>query len=570
MKQFFTLLLIYIVSTSHAFATDQPSSNVSSADSIIALIPTLEGIEKLHAYQDLHQIIKFTRDPDEVVANIHAYGKEARQQNDILKECEAKFLEIEVYFNNSMDNQMDEVMPDYLHFMYEHQQWYFYFRTYNLKISHMMFQVDAAQAIEEAQKMYDIATRVNYKEGIAAALNNMGKGYNVLNRDPESTQAFEEALKMLDDTPRSDFRQDSYWYLSRQYAVENKIDQLLALVKQWETETNQMIAEGDRHEEHYVEFNEIYQGYAKAYARSGDTDKALEYLELARPYTELLGRGTERQLWNLEVNILYTMGRYNEMLPLLDKIYQSAVDDNQPHTMTMMLRQKARTYVLLGDAENTETYYEMYLDKRDSIASLNLESQLSEMRTKYDVDRHILEKKRNRNYAILAVALLVLSLVALVVWMLYSRRLSIKNKSLIERIHEQDRLHEQLQLCRTTHMETSGHTLPETDELFERITQLVEKEYIFIDPSLNRTTLATLVGSNETYVRRSIQNNTGQTVNDYLNSLRLRYARELLANHKLTIEAVAIESGFGARNTFHNIFKKKYGLTPDEFRRFVG
>ncbi|WP_163174723.1 AraC family transcriptional regulator [Bacteroides sp. 51] len=282
--------------------------------------------------------------------------------------------------------------------------------------------------------------------------------------------------------------------------------------------------------------------------------------------------------------------------------------------MAMMLRQKARVYAVLNDADQTETYYEKHIAMRDSITGINLESQLSEMRTKYDVDRHILEKTRNRNYAILAAALLAAALIALTVWILYSRRLTIKNRALVERIREQDKLHEQLQACsaarrrqgsgagiaratpEATQQETEntldchGHssrndepgtgdssdarmepgtgTLPASDELFDRIAQLVEQGRAFLDPTLNRNTLASLVGSNETYVRRSIQNNTGQTVNDYLNSLRLRYARELLANRKLTIEVVATEAGFGARNTFHNIFKKEYGLTPDEFRRF--
>ncbi|WP_163174724.1 hypothetical protein [Bacteroides sp. 51] len=290
MKQFLTLLLICIASISPAHATGTETSPgrvaptlPAETDSITALLPTLKGIDKLHAYQDLHQLIKFTRTPEEVLANIHAYGKEARRQGNLLLEGDAKFLEIEVYYNNSMYDRMYEVLPPYLDFMYEHQQWHSYFSTYNLKISRMIFQEDAVQALEEAQTMYDIATRVGYKEGIAAALLNLGKGYNVLNRNPEATKTFEEALTMTNGNPRSPFRLSAYWYLSRQYSVENRPDDLLALIKQWEDEVNQMLAEGDRPEEHYVELNEIYQGYAKAYGRSGDTTKALQYLGWPAP-----------------------------------------------------------------------------------------------------------------------------------------------------------------------------------------------------------------------------------------------------------------------------------------------
>ncbi|NDW12571.1 AraC family transcriptional regulator [Bacteroides sp. 214] len=536
------------------------------ADSIVALLPTLEGEEKLDAYQRLHQIIKFTHTPEEVIANIHAYGKEAQRQDNIAQEARAKFWEIEMYFNKNMYTEMDKVMPSYLEFMHKNEQWQMYFYTYNLKVGRIIFQEDAALGIEEAQKMYDMAIRLKNKEAIAAALLNLGKGYNVLVRDAEATPTFEEALKMLDGNPRSDFRFSAYWYLSRQYATEGKTEKLLALIKQWEAEVNQMIAEGDSPHEHHDQYNEIYQGYAKVYAWNDEPQKALEYLELARPYGSLLGSGTNRQLWNLEANILYTMGRYDEVLVLLDSIYQSAVEDNQPHTVAMMLRQKARIYAMQGNAKQTEKFFEMYIDKKDSITGLNLESKLGEMRTKYEVDRHILEKARNKNYAIFAVIGLALALIALTLWIFYSRNLKIKNQLLIKRINEQDRLREQLQTCALERKALEPET--KVDELFERITELVEKERAFVDPSLNRTSLAALVGSNETYVRRSIQSNTGLTVNEYLNNLRLRYARELLTNRKLTIEVVAAESGFGARNTFHNLFRKECGLTPDEFRRF--
>jgi transcriptional regulator GlxA family with amidase domain len=40
-------------------------------------------------------------------------------------------------------------------------------------------------------------------------------------------------------------------------------------------------------------------------------------------------------------------------------------------------------------------------------------------------------------------------------------------------------------------------------------------------------------------------------------------------NCDLTIEAVAIDSGFGSRNTFYRLFRERFGLTPVEFRNFA-
>lgn len=40
-------------------------------------------------------------------------------------------------------------------------------------------------------------------------------------------------------------------------------------------------------------------------------------------------------------------------------------------------------------------------------------------------------------------------------------------------------------------------------------------------------------------------------------------------NCNLTIEVIAIDSGFGSRNTFYRLFRERFGLTPVEFRNCV-
>ncbi|MBO5668643.1 MAG: helix-turn-helix transcriptional regulator [Lentisphaeria bacterium] len=52
----------------------------------------------------------------------------------------------------------------------------------------------------------------------------------------------------------------------------------------------------------------------------------------------------------------------------------------------------------------------------------------------------------------------------------------------------------------------------------------------------------------------------------YINSLRLEYAKELLSNPYLNIGEAAGRSGFPDANYFSRIFRKKFGLSPGEFR----
>ena len=61
--------------------------------------------------------------------------------------------------------------------------------------------------------------------------------------------------------------------------------------------------------------------------------------------------------------------------------------------------------------------------------------------------------------------------------------------------------------------------------------------------------------------------NTGGNLSGYINNLRLNHAIQLLNEHpNYTMKAIAEDSGFNSMPTFNNLFKKKTGMTPFEFK----
>lgn len=54
---------------------------------------------------------------------------------------------------------------------------------------------------------------------------------------------------------------------------------------------------------------------------------------------------------------------------------------------------------------------------------------------------------------------------------------------------------------------------------------------------------------------------------DYINSLRLKDAEELLKNKNYSVTEIAYMSGFFTIRTFNRAFLKKYGISPSEFRK---
>ena len=117
---------------------------------------------------------------------------------------------------------------------------------------------------------------------------------------------------------------------------------------------------------------------------------------------------------------------------------------------------------------------------------------------------------------------------------------------------------------------TLKETRTQTDEnkdIFARFEQLITKEKLYLTPDLQREDAAKKLNTNTVYLSAAIRENTNQSFGDYVNFMRLDYARHLLSDpnkkDKL-ISLIATESGFKSLRTFNRAFKKRFGITPGE------
>lgn len=79
--------------------------------------------------------------------------------------------------------------------------------------------------------------------------------------------------------------------------------------------------------------------------------------------------------------------------------------------------------------------------------------------------------------------------------------------------------------------------------------------------------LAQLASMSNATLMRHFRASLGMTPMEYLCTLRLKHAAELLLNTGMSIKEVCDSSGFLTEAYFYRVFKKHYGVSPAEFRR---
>lgn len=105
--------------------------------------------------------------------------------------------------------------------------------------------------------------------------------------------------------------------------------------------------------------------------------------------------------------------------------------------------------------------------------------------------------------------------------------------------------------------------------LKECILNLFDNERIYLNPKLRLSDVAAMANSNRTYVSRFFNDSHGKTFFEYVNEYRVKHAMTLLKTSDEKLDIIAEQSGFSSRQSFHRVFSKMTGLTPEQYRASI-
>ncbi|TLX78162.1 response regulator [Labilibacter sediminis] len=116
-----------------------------------------------------------------------------------------------------------------------------------------------------------------------------------------------------------------------------------------------------------------------------------------------------------------------------------------------------------------------------------------------------------------------------------------------------------------TNLEPSEVTVTSLDEKFlSDLMSLLEKD--MDNPELNVKNLSEKMGMSHTNLYRKIKALTGQTATEFVRTIRLKRAAQLLKAGQLNVSEVMYMVGFSHRSYFTQSFKAMYGVSPKEYK----
>lgn len=550
-------------------------------DSLRQVIEHSEGIDKLKSYNRLCYLymseVADDQKMDTLLMLFNQVEAEAIKQGNVEIQGMVYGNAIIAYINRSEHDKVIEKAPAYLDFYIENGLWKFYYQIHMQLITAYNLKGEYEPAVEEAEKMYARAKERKDKAGMATALYATGLIYNSQDRWKEEEKCFRECIDLLWEVSGYDnILTQSYAFLCMVLRAQNRYDELLQLVPEYEKAIARFEKASGRTQPEAR--GNLYIALMNTYIDIHDYDKAEPYLAKTEA---LINNDISRfELLRARALILQSRGDYGKALAAVDSAINRTLEAD--FNLNSIRRIKMQLLARMGRYQEADDLLDEIIATNDTLKNVEVNARFDELRTQYEVEKHIAGKERNFHYFLFALAICLVLVLLLAGTFYYNRMIALKNRKLYERIKEQDRLTDELsRLANVRQSEPSGEDSGKTagaTELFvpsgEQQSLVIRlQEYLLSDDNLsntdiNRDDIISALGTNKNALTDAVKAVTGKSPMEYMRTLKVEEARRKLDSHpELTIEAIAFSCGFNIPSTFYRLFRKQYGISPTEYRK---
>lgn len=441
---------------------------------------------------------------------------------------------------------------------------------------------------EYAEKANDQLLRANMLQMEGGLYRNMG----VLNKSYECLQ---EAVSLLSDISNAEAKfllSHCMGYLMGYYISDRKPQkawevglQRERLLRSLESRTDVDVHVLDRHKGFF---------YSKMAYLSYQVKKP----QMAKKYADMFYSTvfSTTSMGQLEINdFLLESGDYHSVL-VHSKAYFSELDASDSLNVIYLrtLYQSGKAYSALGKYSDAYNAMMQAYDIRNKMRVnmernqiLDLTDVTDAVSREYELEKAAYHMKMQRRIIIGLVCFMMFLLLLFVgLWraLIVIRRKNLKMAELILELDDQRNrvlakhsfLDPEVEvdtddkgLSEKQGTDVSSEVVPEDEQLFLKFDQQVKEQKLYLDYQLTRDDYARLMGVDRNRFACILKLFTdGENLSGYLNDLRLEFSVGLFRNHPdWPISRIAAESALPSLSTFYRLFKDKYGISPNSFRK---
>ncbi len=406
-------------------------------------------------------------------------------------------------------------------------------RVYNNLGNVASFLEDWDQAIDHYLKAIEVYDTLGYVTDQISVWANLGPSYRANGESEKALEVYLAGIEALEDLDSPDLKAQFQMNLGNLYVDLNQVDEALAAL-------GQSIAICEQQGFTFcVMLNQLNMGYA--HYINQDYANALAAYDLAAQNLENLPDPyVERQLMDNYSDLYRALGDYQKALDYADQYH--ALD-------RQLINAESK-----AAAEEIQTRYETELkDAELLIQAEQIQRQQTQLRLGVSLAAGLV--------LALAVVIFFLSFRAKTLQSLYER-----NQDLLTQNEVNQRLAQQRLTTEPVAVETDGAPLS-LAQVFDRVTDALQRDAIYRDPNLSLNDLASHVASNSTYVSNAISQVANTNFNNLVNYYRIMDARRELnqAGAEAKISSLVHHCGFNSKASFYRAFSKYVGMTPSQY-----
>lgn len=312
----------------------------------------------------------------------------------------------------------------------------------------------------------------------------------------------------------------------------------------------------------------IYKVYGDIYSSGRDYRMAEKCYDSALVYAGYADAGTETFVYLDYGRMLQTSGQNARADRMLRKGLEISYKYGNHECRKEILSSLVDNALVSGNRNNIVSYLETYRSYLDSVSSTQRELEfnsllMSMQKMEYENRAQAVQlrnlKARQRLMANIALLLIVIIIISFLLVMSHKQRNTYR--LLVEKYQKY-----------AEQFKRDSMTTKDADrELFDKVESLMRDQKVYRQKSLTRDSLADMLGTNRTYLSRAINNISGKTFSEYLNSWRIVEATLIMADKSsdIPLKQLADDLGYSSISVFYRSFQKETGVTAGKYLKEV-